>query len=104
MESGFGKDGAERNEQLFQLFLTSRTPRMHLFNEEGDTGLRLAVRRNASRIRAAQTMAQGGGNALVQTLNSHGKALTMLGALLFINVLILFFLMHSGSDWRFDVK
>ena len=104
VESGFAKDAAERNEQLFHLFFTSRTPRMHLFGEEADTGLRLAVRRNASRIRAAQTVAQGGGNALVQTVNSHGKALTLLGALLFINVLILFFLMHSGRDWRFDVK
>jgi len=104
VESAFAKDGAEHSEQLFHLFLTSRTPQLHVFSEETDTGLRLSVRGNASRVRGAQTVAQGGGNALLQTVNSHGKSLTLLGALLFINVLMLFFLMRSGRDWRFDVK
>lgn len=104
VESAFAKDGAELNEQLFHLFLTSRTPQLHVFSEETDTGLRLSIRQNASRVRAAQAVAQGGGNALLQTVNSHGKPLTLLGALLFINVLMLFFLMRSGRDWRFDVK
>ncbi len=104
VESVFAKDGAELNEQLFHLFLAGRTPQLHVFSEDTDTGLRLAVRQNAPRVRAAQTAAQGGGNALLQTVNSHGKSLTLLGALLFIDILILFFLMRSGRDWRFDVK
>ena len=104
VESGFAQNGNELNEQLFHLFFTSRTHRMHLFSEEDDTGLRLAIRQNASRTRAAQAVAQGGGNPLVQTINSHGTTLTLLGALLLINTLLLFFLMHSGHDWRFDVK
>ena len=104
VESGFAQNGKELNEQLFHLFFTSRTHRLHLFSEEDDTGLRLAIRQNASRTRAAQVVAQGGGNPLVQTINSHGTTLTLLGALLLINTLLLFFLMHSGRDWRFDVK
>ena len=104
VESGLAEDGAELNEHLFHLFFVSRTNRMHLFSEEDDTGLRLAIRQNASRARAAQAVAQGGGNPLVQIINSHGTTLTLLGALLFINTLLLFFLMHTERDWRFDIK
>ena len=104
VESSLAEDRAELNEQLFHLFFVSRTNRMHLFSEEDDTGLRLAIRQNASRTRAAQAVAQGGGNPLIQIVDSHGTTLTLLGVLLLINTILLFFLMHSGRDWRFDVK
>lgn len=97
-------DAATRQEQLLSLFLLCRTPNAHMFNEETDTGLRLSIRQNGARIRAAQTVAEGGGSALMQTANSHGKTLTLLGALLMIDLLLLFFMMRSGRDWRFDLK
>lgn len=104
VEKVISKPDTTSEEYLLFLFLSSRTPEAHIFSEETDTGLRLAIRQNGARIRAAQTVARGGGSALMQRVNSHGKTLTLLGALLFINVLLLFFMMRSGRDWRFDVK
>lgn len=98
------EDGPSRSEQLLYLFLLNSDNSGYLFNENIDTGLRLSIRQNAPRVRAAQTIAQGGGNPFWQLVNSHGKILTLLGGLLLINVLLLFGLMYSGRDWRFDVK
>lgn len=97
-------EGLSREEQLLHLFLAARDPSGHLISEAADTGLRLAIRQNGPRVRAAQNIAQGGGNAFFQAVNSQGKVLTLLGALLLIDALLLFFLMLSGRDWRFDVK
>ena len=96
--------GAQRNELLLHLLLLTGSGWEKLYGEETGTGLRLAVRANAPRIRAAQGIAAGGGDYLTQTVNGMGKTLTLIGALLLINALLLGFLMYSGRDWRFDVK
>ncbi len=98
------EDGPSQREQLLYLFLLSGNNSGHLFSEQIDTGLRLAIRQNGPRVRAAQTIAQGGGSPVKQFINSQGKVLTLLGALLLIDILLLFFLMYSGRDWRFDFK
>ncbi len=97
-------DGTERNELLLYLHLLSGSGWSDLYSERIGTGLRLAVRGNAPRIRAAQGIAGGGGNFFAQTVNSMGKALALFGALLLVDALLLAFLMRSGRDWRFDVK
>ena len=98
------EDSSSKNEQLLYLFLLSGNNTGHLFNENIDKGLRLSIRQNAPRVRAAQAIAQGGGNPFWQLINSHGKIITLLGALLLIDILLLFGFMRSERDWRFDVK
>ncbi len=103
-EQALAASGAQREEQLLHLLLMTGNGWERIFGEEIGTGLRLAVRGNAPRIRAAQDIAGGGGNFLTQTVNSRGKELTLAGALLLADALLLAYLMRSGRDWRFDVK
>ncbi len=103
-EQALAASGAQREEQLLHLLLMTGNGWERIFGEEIGTGLRLAVRGNAPRIRAAQEIAVGGGSFLTQTVNSRGKELTLAGALLLADALLLAYLMRSGRDWRFDVK
>ncbi len=96
--------GAQREEQLIYLLQLSGSGWEKMFGEEIGTGLRLAVRGNAPRIRAALDIAGGGGSLFAQTVNSMGKELTLAGVLLLADVLLLAFLMRSSQVWRFDVK
>lgn len=93
-----------REEELLHLFLISRDYKGSLLGEETGVGLRLAVRQNAPRIRAARMIAQGSGSQIEAFVSSHGKTLVLIGALVLIDTLLLFFLMQSGRDWRFDAK
>ena len=96
--------GLQKDEMLLYLHLLTGKGWDKLFGEEIGTGLRLAVRSNGARIRAAQGIAKGGGSVFTQTINSIGKTLTLIGVLLLVDALLLAFLMRSGRDWRFDVK
>ena len=96
--------GAQKEEMLLYLHLLSGGGWEKLYGEEIATGLRLAVRGNGPRIRAAREIASGGGNLFTQTVNGFGKALTLIGVLLLVDAILLAFLMRSGRDWRFDVK
>ncbi len=96
--------GTGRDEAVLYLLLLSGRGWGKLYDGDVGTGLRLAMRANAPRVRAAQMIAEGGGGYVTQTLNSMGKQLTLAGVLLFVDVLLLAFLMRSGRDWRFDVK
>lgn len=89
---------------LFYLLLSSQDASGSLLGGQTDVGLRLAIRQNAARVRAAASIAEGGGSAFSVLKNSQGKVLALVGALLLVDVLLLFFLMRSGRDWRFDVK
>ncbi len=103
-EEALAQADLPRGEQLLYLFLLDGEGTGHMVSETIDTGLRLSVRQNGPRVRAAQAIAQGGGSWLDQAVNSQGKVLTLLGGLLLVDVLLLFFLMYTGRDWRFDVK
>ncbi|NLA53225.1 MAG: iron ABC transporter permease, partial [Clostridiales bacterium] len=93
-----------REEALLYLHLFSGVGWEMLYNEDVGAGLRLSIRSNAPRIRAAQTLAAGGGDWFTQMGNSKGKILALLGSLLTIDTLLLAFLMRSSNDWRLDVK
>lgn len=93
-----------REEGLLYLYLLSGTGWQKLYAEDFSAGLRLSIRANAPRVRAAQTIAAGGGVWFSQMVNSLGKVLALFGTLLSVDTLLLIFLMRSSNEWRMDMK
>jgi iron(III) transport system permease protein len=92
-------EAADQLPQLLQALGLAVPPQ-----EQTALGLRLAIRQNAPRVSASLAIARGGGGFLQSLIASQGKQLALLGAVLLIDVLLLYFFMRQSREWRLDIK
>ena len=99
-----GKAGAERERILLQLFLVSGSTSSESVPTELANSLKKAVRKDAARIEAYKKAVAGSVGFVMQFTVSHSRTICMLGILLVIDVLLLFFLLGADHSWHFDMK
>lgn len=96
-----GKEGAERERILLQLFLISGSESVPT---ELANSLKKAVRKDAARVEAYKKAVAGSVGFVMQFTVSHSRTVCMLGILLVIDVVLLFFLLGADHSWHFDMK
>lgn len=99
-----GKEGTERERILLQLFLISGSASSESVPTELANSLKKAVRKDAARIEAYKKAVAGSVGFVMQFTVSHSRTICMLGILLVIDVVLLFFLLGADHSWHFDMK
>ena len=99
-----GKEGEERDRILLQLFLVSGSASSESVPTELANSLKKAVRKDAARIEAYKKAVAGSVGFVMQFTVSHSRTICMLGILLVIDVVLLFFLLGADHSWHFDMK
>lgn len=99
-----GKEGEERDRILLQLFLVSGSASSESVPTELANSLKKAVRKDAARIEAYKKAVAGSVGFVMQFTVSHSRTICMLGILLVIDVVLLFFLLGTDHSWHFDMK
>ena len=99
-----GKEGTERERILLQLFLISGSASSESVPTELANSLKKAVRKDAARIEAYKKAVAGSVGFAMQFTVSHSRTICMLGILLVIDVVLLFFLLGADHSWHFDMK
>ena len=99
-----GKEGEERDRILLQLFLISGSASSESVPTELANSLKKAVRKDAARMEAYKKAVAGSVGFVMQFVISHSRTLCMLGILLVIDVVLLFFLLGADHSWHFDMK
>ena len=99
-----GKEGEERDRILLQLFLISGSASSESVPTELANSLKKAVRKDAARIEAFKKAVAGSVGFVMQFVVSHSRTICMLGVLLVIDVVLLFFLLGADHSWHFDMK
>ena len=97
------KKGAERQGLLIQAFFVSGGSAEGKVSEHADA-LKKAVRGKEQRLSAYGMIARGEGGWFWSMLVSHSRTAILIGALLMINAVLLFFLMRSQGDWGLNAK
>ncbi len=99
-----GTEGLERDGILMQMFLTSVNDSNEPLPTDSVNGLKKAVRNADARI-AAYGMAMDGSVSWVgQLLLSKTRTVILLGVLVMLDVLLLFFLLKADGSWHMDFK
>ena len=97
-------EGLERAGILMQMFLTSVNADNEPLTTDHVNGLKKAARSGDARI-AAYGMAAGGSVSWAsQLVLSHTKTVILIGALLLLDVILLYFLLRADKSWRVDFK
>ena len=99
-----GKEGEERDRILLQLFLVSGSASSESVPTELANSLKKAVRKDVARIEAYKKAVAGSVGFATQFTVSHSRTICMLGILLVIDVVLLFFLLGADHSWHFDMK
>ena len=99
-----GKEGAERERILLQLFLISGSAVSESVPTDLANSLKKAVRKDTARIEAYKKAVAGSVGFALQFIVSHSRTICMLGILLVIDVALLFFLLGADHSWHFDMK
>ena len=99
-----GKEGAERERILLQLFLISGSAVSESVPTDLANSLKKAVRKDTARIEAYKKAVAGSVGFALQFIVSHSRTICMLGILLVIDVVLLFFLLGADHSWHFDMK
>ena len=99
-----GKEGEERDRILLQLFLVSGSASSESVPTELANSLKKAVRKDAARVEAYKKAVAGSVGFVMQFTVSHSRTICMLGILLVIDVVLLFFLLGADHSWHFDMK
>ena len=99
-----GKEGAERERILLQLFLISGSASSESVPTDLANSLKKAVRKDTARIEAYKKAVAGSVGFALQFIVSHSRTICMLGILLVIDVALLFFLLGADHSWHFDMK
>lgn len=99
-----GKEGLERAAVLAQLFFYSANEQAQPLPEELVNGLKKAVRGALPRIAAYQMTTDGSVSWVAQLLLSNSRTAILLGILLALDIVLLFFLLLKEHSWQLDVK
>ena len=99
-----GLEGPERLAMLVQCFLTSTNRNGDLLPADTVTELKKAARTDAMKASACVWAAEGKLNWITQLLCSGGRTAVLLGILLLLDTVVLFFWQLRERQWRLDVK
>ena len=99
-----GTEGLERAGILMQMFLTSVNADNEPLTTDHVNGLKKAARSGDARIAAYDMAAQGSVSWASQLVLSHTKTVILIGALLLLDVILLYFLLRADKSWRVDFK
>lgn len=98
------KEGAEREQMLLQLFLISGSPENESVPTNLANNLKKAVRKSDARLDAYKKAVAGSVGWVTQFVVSKSRTVCMLGIILSIDIILLFFLLGADHSWHFDVK
>ena len=99
-----GLEGPERLAMLVQCFLSSANRNGELLPADTVTELKKAARTDAMKASACVWAAEGKLNWITQLLCSGGRTAVLLGILLLLDTVVLFFWQLRERQWRLDVK
>ncbi len=98
------KEGVERERMLLQLFLVSGSAENESVPSELANGLKKAVRKDEARLDAYKKAVSGSVGFVTQLVVAHSRTIVLIGVLLVIDALLLFFLLGTSHSWHLDVK
>ena len=96
--------GTDRDAMLMQLFLTSASPDNEPLPTKQVNGLKKAVRNADARITAYQWTVDGSVGFFTRMVVSHSRTAILLGILLALDTVLLFFLLRADHSWKLDFK
>lgn len=99
-----GMEGEEREQMLLQLFLISGSAANESVPTELANSLKKAVRKPDARLDAYKKAVSGSVGWATQFVVSRSRTVCMLGIVLTIDIILLFFLLGADHSWHFDVK
>lgn len=99
-----GEEGLDLVAAQMQLFLVSANSDNEPLNTDHVNSLKKAVRNAESRIDAYQMTADGSVSFLSQTLISYSRTAILLGILLALDIVLLFFMLYKDHSWHLDFK
>lgn len=99
-----GEEGLDLAAAQMQLFLVSANTQNEPLNTDHVNNLKKAVRNAESRISAYQMTAEGSVSFLSQTLISYSRTAILLGILLALDIVLLFFMLYKDHNWHLDFK
>ena len=99
-----GLEGPERLAMLVQCFLSSSNRNGELLPADTVTELKKAARTDAMKASACVWAAEGKLNWITQLLCSGGRTAVLLGILLLLDTVVLFFWQLRERQWRLDIK
>ena len=99
-----GEEGLDLAAAQMQLLLVSANSNNEPLNTDHVNSLKKAVRNAESRIDAYQMTAEGSVSFLSQTLISYSRTAILLGILLALDIVLLFFMLYKDHSWHLDFK
>lgn len=99
-----GTEGLERDGILMQLFLTSVNKSNEPLPTDSVNGLKKTVRDADARISAYGMVMNGSVSWVAQMLLSHTRTVILMGILVMLDMLLLFFLLKADGSWHMDFK
>lgn len=99
-----GEEGLDLTAAQMQLFLVSANAQNEPLNTDHVNNLKKAVRNAESRISAYQMTVEGSVSFLSQTLISYSRTAILLGILLALDIVLLFFMLYKDHSWHLDFK
>lgn len=99
-----GEEGLDLAAAQMQLFLVSANSQNEPLNTDHVNNMKKAVRNAESRISAYQMTAEGSVSFLSQTLISYSRTAILLGILLALDIVLLFFMLYKDHSWHLDFK
>ena len=99
-----GKEGAEREQMLMQLFLVSANENCETVSSDLANGFKKAVRNADARLDAFKCSVSGEIGWAAQAVISHSRTVIMAGVLLALDMILMMILLGSEHSWRIDIK
>ena len=99
-----GEEGLTRAGILWQLFLTSTNADNEPLPADTTKGLLQSVRAADARVRAYQMVESGSVSWFTQFFVSNSRSVILVGIILAVDILLLFFLLYADRSWKMDIK
>ena len=97
-------EGQERQAMLIQILLTAVNRNGELLPADTVTELKKAARTEEMKLTACIWAAEGRLNWLTQLMCSSGRTIVLIGILILLDVIILFFWQLKDRLWKLDIK